>query len=55
VNCSSGATQQFLTALIHGPSSNVKQIEVGAVLCGPDFASGLEAVRKMLDSLRFTS
>jgi hypothetical protein len=55
VNCSSGATQQFLTALIHGPSSNVKQIEVGAVLCGPDFASGLAAVRMMLDTLRFTS
>jgi hypothetical protein len=54
VNCSSGATQQFLTAL-HEPSSNVKQIEVGAVICGPDFASGLAAVRKMLDSLRFTS
>jgi hypothetical protein len=55
VNCSSGATQQFLTALIHGPSSNVKQIELGAVLCGPDFASGLAAVRMMLDTLRFTS
>ena len=53
VNCSSGATQQFLTALIRGSSSNVKQIEVGAVICGPDFASGLGDVRKMLDSVRF--
>jgi hypothetical protein len=54
VNCSTGATQQVLTARIHGPSSNVKQIEVGAVICGPDFASGLADVRKMLDSVRFT-
>jgi hypothetical protein len=55
VNCRTGTTQRFLTALIHGPSSNVTQIEVGAVICGPDFASGLADVRKMLDSLRFTS
>lgn len=54
VNCSTGTTQQFLTALIRGPSSIVKQIEVGAVICGPDFASGLADVRKMLDSVRFT-
>jgi hypothetical protein len=54
VNCSTGSRQQFLTALIHGPSSSVKQIEVGAVICGPDFAAGLSDVRKMLDSLRFT-
>ena len=55
VNCSIGTMQQFLTALSHGSSSNVSQIEVGAVVCGPDFASGLAAVRKMLDSVRFTS
>lgn len=54
VNCSTGPTQQFLTALIQGPSSSVKQIEVGAVICGPDFATGRAEVRKMLDSLRFT-
>ncbi|HJQ50124.1 MAG TPA: hypothetical protein VJ838_06410 [Gaiellaceae bacterium] len=54
VNCSTGATQQFLTALIHGPSSNVRQIEVGAVVCGPDFAAGLADVRKTLDGVRFT-
>jgi hypothetical protein len=54
VNCNTGSTQQFLTALIRGPSSNVKQIEVGAVICGPDFATGRAEVRKMLDSLRFT-
>lgn len=55
VNCSSGATQRFLTAEIRGPSANVEQIEVGAVICGPDFATGEAAVRKMLDSVRFTS
>jgi hypothetical protein len=55
VNCRTGTTQRFLTALIHGPSANVTQIEVGAFICGPDFAPGLADVRKMLDSLRFTS
>jgi hypothetical protein len=55
VNCRTGKTQQFLTALIHGPSSNVSEIEVGAVICGPDFATGEAAVREMLDSVRFTS
>jgi hypothetical protein len=44
-----------LTALIHGSSPNVKLIEVGAIICGPDFASGLADVRKMLDSIRFPS
>ena len=48
-------TQRFLTAEIRGPSANVEQIEVGAVICGPDFATGEAAVRKMLDSVRFTS
>lgn len=55
VNCTSGRTQRFLTALIHGPSSNVSEIDVGAVICGPDFAAGEAAVRTMLDSVRFTS
>jgi hypothetical protein len=55
VNCRTGATQRFLTAAIHGPSSAVSQIQVGAVICGPDFTSGLADVRKMLDSARFTS
>jgi hypothetical protein len=55
VNCSTGTKQQFLTALIRGPSSDLSQIEVGAVICGPDFASSLADVREMLDSVRFTS
>lgn len=56
VNCRAGATQRFLTASIHGgPSSGVSQIDVGAVICGPDFTSGLADVRKMLDSVRVTS
>jgi hypothetical protein len=55
VNCRVGTTQEFLTALIHGPSSNVKQIEVGAIICGPDFAAGRADVRRMLASFRFTS
>ncbi|HET7352672.1 MAG TPA: hypothetical protein VFJ11_01325 [Gaiellaceae bacterium] len=55
VNCRLGATQRFLTAQIHGPSANVRLIEVGAVICGPGFAAGEAAVRKMLDSVRFTS
>jgi hypothetical protein len=55
VNCRSGRTQRFLTAQIQGPTSNVAQIELGAVVCGPDFAVGLADVRKMLDSVRITS
>ena len=55
VNCTTGATQRILTAWIHGPSGNVRRIDVGAVICGPDFAAGLADVRRMLDSLRFTS
>ena len=54
VNCTTGATQLFLTAWIHGPSANVQQIEVGAVICGPDFAAGEVEVREMLNNLRFT-
>jgi hypothetical protein len=55
VNCRTGGTQRFLTASIHGPRSGVSQIEVGAVVCGPDFASGLADVRKMLDSVHLAS
>lgn len=55
VNCNTGTRQRFLTALIRGPSSDVSRIEVGAVICGPDFSSGLADVRRMLDSVRFTS
>jgi hypothetical protein len=55
VNCRIGGTQRFLTASIHGPRSGVSQIDVGAVVCGPDFASGLADVRKMLDSIRLAS
>jgi len=55
VNCTTGRTQRFLTAWIRGPSASVRQIDVGAVICGPDFAAGEAEVREMLDSLRFTS
>lgn len=54
VNCRNGTTQRFLTAQIRGPSSGVQRFDVGAVICGPDFARGLANVRKMLDSIRFT-
>lgn len=55
VNCTTGTSQRFLTALIHGPAPDVTQIEFGAVVCGPDFASGLADVRAILDSVHFTS
>jgi hypothetical protein len=55
VNCRTGTTQRFLTAQIQGPTSGVSWIDFGAVVCGPDFERGLADVRKMLDSLRFTS
>lgn len=55
VNCTTGTTQRFLTAQIQGRSSGVDLLDVGAVICGPDFASGLADVRKMLDSVRFAS
>lgn len=55
VNCgNSGATQRRLTARIKGPGSGVGRVEVGAVICGPNFAAGEAAVRKMVHSLRFT-
>lgn len=55
VNCTTGTSQRFLTAQIQGKSSGVGQIDLGAVICGPDFASGLADVRKMLYSVRFTT
>jgi hypothetical protein len=55
VNCRTGKTQRFLTAEVETPSSSASQIDFGAVICGPDFAAGLADVRKMLDSVRFTS
>jgi hypothetical protein len=55
VNCRTGASQRFLTAEIQGKGSGVGQIDLGAVICGPDFESGLADVRKMLDSVRFTT
>jgi hypothetical protein len=56
VNCPrKQATQRALTALIDGAAPGARRIRVGAVVCGPDFASGLADVRTMLDSLRFTS
>jgi hypothetical protein len=54
VNCTTGTTQRYLTAWIRGTTRDVRQIEVGAVICGPRFAAGEAAVREMLDSLRFT-
>jgi hypothetical protein len=55
VNCRNGKTQRFLTAQIEGSSdTRVKQIQLGAVICGPHFAAGEAAVRQMLDSVRFT-
>jgi hypothetical protein len=55
VNCRTGTTQRFLTAEVETPTPSVGQIDVGAVICGPDFARGLADVHKMLDSVRFTS
>jgi hypothetical protein len=56
VNCSgSGKTQRFLEALIQGPNPNVNEVQLGAVICGPNFAAGEAQVRKMLKSLHFTS
>jgi hypothetical protein len=49
-----GPTQRRLTAQVKGPGSGVGHVEVGAVICGPNFAAGEAAVRKMVDSLRFT-
>jgi hypothetical protein len=54
VNCvGTGATQRHLSAQIQSPSSGANHVEVGAVICGPDFAAGEAAVRQMLDSARF--
>jgi hypothetical protein len=49
-----GPTRRLLRAQIRGPGSGVGRLDVGAVICGPDFASGLADVRAMLASLRFT-
>lgn len=55
VNCGgSGPTQRRLTAQVKGPGSGVGRVEVEAVICGPNFAAGEAAVRKMVNSLRFT-
>ncbi len=55
VNCvGTGATQRLLSAVIQGPSSNIHQVQVGAVICGPDFAAGEADVRRMLASASFT-
>jgi hypothetical protein len=55
VNCNTGTSQRLVTAQIRGPSPDLAQIEFGAVICGPGFASGLADVRGILDSVRFTS
>jgi hypothetical protein len=55
-NCGgSGPKQRRLTAQIPGPGSGVGTIQVGAVICGPNFGAGEADVRQMLNSLRFTS
>ncbi|HJQ74689.1 MAG TPA: hypothetical protein VJ814_07375 [Gaiellaceae bacterium] len=54
VNCA-GKTQRFLTALILGPSPSVNEVQLGAVICGPDFATGEAQVRRMLASFHFRS
>jgi hypothetical protein len=54
VNCVAGKTQRLLQALIQGPSPTVNEVQLGAVICGPDFAGGEADVRRMLSSLRFT-
>jgi hypothetical protein len=56
VNCDgSGPSQRRLTAEVDGPGSGVGRVQVGAVICGPNFTAGEAAVRKMLNSLCFTS
>lgn len=50
-----GTAQRSVTALIAGTAPGAPRLRVGAVVCGPDFASGLADVRRMLDSVRFTS
>lgn len=54
VTCEAGAPRRLLSAQIRGPSSTVPQIRVGAVVCGPDLASGEADVRQMLASVHFT-
>jgi hypothetical protein len=55
VNCAgSGKTQRLLQALVRGPSEAVHEVQLGAVICGPNFAAGEAEVRKMLASLHFT-
>jgi hypothetical protein len=55
VNCvGTGATQRHLSAQIQSPSSGVGQVQVDAVICGPDFAAGEADVRQMFVSVRFT-
>jgi hypothetical protein len=39
-----------LTAQIPEPGADLTQMEFGAVICGPDFASGLDDVRRILAS-----
>ena len=55
VNCNTGTSQRFLTAQIPEPGADLEQMEFGAVICGPDFAAGLADVRRILDSVHFTS
>jgi hypothetical protein len=56
VNCpGKHAKQRVVDALIEGAAPGAQRIHVGAVVCGPDFASGMAEVRQMLDSLRITS
>jgi hypothetical protein len=53
VTCKSGPTQRLLSARIQAPTSSIKELQVGAVICGPAFAAGEADAREMLASLRF--
>jgi hypothetical protein len=54
VNCvGTGATQQHLSAQIQSPSSVVGQVQLDAVICGPNFGAGEADVRQMLAGVRF--
>jgi hypothetical protein len=54
VNClGSGPKQRRLIAQVRGPGTGTERVQLGAVICGPNFDAGEAAVRKMLNSLRF--
>lgn len=52
--CVDAQRQRRLVADIQAPRSSTARFEAGAVVCGPDYAGGEAAVRRMLDSVRFS-